>query len=376
MNRKQKLVLMVGICLITLMGLYPPWVRTFLVGQQRMRAESPVGYASIFEPPEVRDHRVVGIHIDFSRLLIQWAAVATLFGGLFWALKTSKFQVQPPPPPDDRSRKRAWYYSKDGKQKGPFAQSKLIAMISAGELPSDALVWKESMPEWKLASEVEALQSPSPYSHQPTEPSSGQKTELIERRDSVAADIEPSAHQESISLPLQEQQTKPSKTNAGYAVFRGVLSEFGVGRSPQSKSESPPPEQPLHFLPCPPFEEEAALATREGIDTRKEKAGIWRRVQAWQFGEFATWAGDLVSGGWWLSGGRFSLWKMYKLVGVMFLCVIVGAVVFQVLGETIGGIIFLLVAIGVGALAVIWFVRSWVEYIRDIANRKGSKKDS
>ena len=171
----------------------------------------------------------------------------------------------------------------------------------------------------------------------------------------------------------QKAQAKLKEINAAYARLCSVQGDLGTGQSSRSKPESPPPEQSPHTPPRPPSQGKASQASREETKARKARAENWWKVRAWQLGSFL---GDLSVGGWWLSGGRFSLWKMYKLVGVMLLCVIVGAVVFQMLGETIGGIIFLLVAMGIGALAVIWFVRSWVEYLRDIANKKGSKEDS
>ncbi len=83
MNKAQKVVLGVGIGAIALMGLFPPWNLTFAV--RGLHSTTPAGYALISEPPALspdKDARFYTVSIDIPRLLIQWAIVAAVTGGL------------------------------------------------------------------------------------------------------------------------------------------------------------------------------------------------------------------------------------------------------------------------------------------------------
>ncbi|MBI4539488.1 MAG: hypothetical protein HY704_08270 [Gemmatimonadetes bacterium] len=72
MNKKQKIALWVGITLVALMGLVPPWkvMRPRGGGAYLMQS---LGYAPLFS-----QHG----QIDFGRLFVQWAVVAVVTGGL------------------------------------------------------------------------------------------------------------------------------------------------------------------------------------------------------------------------------------------------------------------------------------------------------
>ena len=52
-----------------------------------------------------------------------------------------------------------WYYSQNGGQAGPVSLQQLGAMVSAGQIRADDLVWTEGMAEWKAVGQVAALQS-------------------------------------------------------------------------------------------------------------------------------------------------------------------------------------------------------------------------
>jgi hypothetical protein len=97
MNKKQKVVLLVGVAIIVLMGLIPPWyyhvVRT---EDQRIAFEGEGGYAFLFSPPSFslkssshypfEDPRAIS-RINLSRLLVQWAVVAIATAGIVLVLK-------------------------------------------------------------------------------------------------------------------------------------------------------------------------------------------------------------------------------------------------------------------------------------------------
>jgi hypothetical protein len=74
MNRNQKIVIIVGLIIIVLMGLFPPW--TFHYDGN----EYTVGYKFITQATGP-------VKIDESRLLIQWFCVCIVVGGLVLILK-------------------------------------------------------------------------------------------------------------------------------------------------------------------------------------------------------------------------------------------------------------------------------------------------
>ena len=85
LNEKQRKVVIVGIVLFFLMGLFPPWIYT--LNAQSINREKPAGYALIISPPEPEKNAVVfGVKIDISRLIIQWLVLAAATGfGVFMA---------------------------------------------------------------------------------------------------------------------------------------------------------------------------------------------------------------------------------------------------------------------------------------------------
>lgn len=75
MNRKQKICLWLGIAVIVLMGLFPPWlvVRGYFYASEKRHVE----YWCIFAPPS---HTPAEIVTDY--LFAQWLMVAAVTGGL------------------------------------------------------------------------------------------------------------------------------------------------------------------------------------------------------------------------------------------------------------------------------------------------------
>ncbi|MFI5364967.1 MAG: hypothetical protein ACHQ4J_05025 [Candidatus Binatia bacterium] len=85
MNTKQRRLILFGIVVMVLMGLFPPWTKSVHVRQ--VHFQRPAGYALIFEPPEPQGSE--SLEIDFVRLLIQWIGIALLVGGGILYLKDS-----------------------------------------------------------------------------------------------------------------------------------------------------------------------------------------------------------------------------------------------------------------------------------------------
>jgi hypothetical protein len=105
MDQQQKIVVWVGLIVIVAMGIYPPWIEsldtTFLSDGLKVGPRSG-GYHWIFRPPEVPQWawsrkseqlktEVLWNHsLDVPRLLVQWAMVCFVVGGLVWTLKADK----------------------------------------------------------------------------------------------------------------------------------------------------------------------------------------------------------------------------------------------------------------------------------------------
>jgi hypothetical protein len=76
MNKKQKIVFLVGLGIIVLMGLIPPWSDSY-------SGES--FYDFLFSSPAFwRGGRPT---IDFTRLFLQWAVVVIATAGIIFILK-------------------------------------------------------------------------------------------------------------------------------------------------------------------------------------------------------------------------------------------------------------------------------------------------
>ena len=86
MNAKQKKILVVGVAVAVLMGVFPPWTDSFLLdsGEQgKIQSQSAAGYSLILDPPQAQPGMQL-LHtftIDISRLFVQWVVVAMAVGG-------------------------------------------------------------------------------------------------------------------------------------------------------------------------------------------------------------------------------------------------------------------------------------------------------
>lgn len=91
MNVNQKKCLMLGIIVIVIMGVFPPWRMYSCFPKSNMKRYEPMGYSFIAEPPKPSWQAITkGVAIDLPRLLIQWAIVAAITGGLIVCFKGEK----------------------------------------------------------------------------------------------------------------------------------------------------------------------------------------------------------------------------------------------------------------------------------------------
>jgi hypothetical protein len=84
MNRKQKICLWIGITIIVLLVLFPPW-HSYVPPNA---TPEPLGYAFIFVPP--KDYG--GFHpvLNIPRLIVQCVLVSIISGGLIVIFKEKK----------------------------------------------------------------------------------------------------------------------------------------------------------------------------------------------------------------------------------------------------------------------------------------------
>lgn len=109
MNSKQKIVVWIGLALIVLMGIYPPWV-VRLHRTAAFMIERPIhNRGFIFDPPnaELADVAAdlrwdewdsslsntvlrMGLHLDSARLAVEWITVVLVVAGLLLCLTDKK----------------------------------------------------------------------------------------------------------------------------------------------------------------------------------------------------------------------------------------------------------------------------------------------
>ncbi|HET6429484.1 MAG TPA: DUF4339 domain-containing protein [Phycisphaerae bacterium] len=67
--------------------------------------------------------------------------------------------------PGQAASETAWYYTFNGQRMGPIAQGQLAGMLAGGQVGPDTPVWRQGMPQWLPAWQVEELKqfgSPAP----------------------------------------------------------------------------------------------------------------------------------------------------------------------------------------------------------------------
>lgn len=86
LNNKQRIILIIGVLLFALMGLFPPWINT-LYGE--IHQVLPAGYAFIASPPNPK-FLDGGVSLDISRLVVQWFILIVVTGFGLVVTKTER----------------------------------------------------------------------------------------------------------------------------------------------------------------------------------------------------------------------------------------------------------------------------------------------
>ena len=80
-NKKQRCVLIAGIAIVIVMGIFPPWI-------DMQAPEAPSKFGWFLSPPKDSEKNITYTHIDMSRLTFQWTIVSIITGLAVFAFKT------------------------------------------------------------------------------------------------------------------------------------------------------------------------------------------------------------------------------------------------------------------------------------------------
>lgn len=109
MNPRQKFVLLVGILLVGLAALYPPWnfVDQYF-SYSSVEVERFAGYSFFFAPPapnpptEARSNLIATVsRIDARRLAVEWVAIVLVTTGLLFLLRSTHVPIRTSGPPEN-----------------------------------------------------------------------------------------------------------------------------------------------------------------------------------------------------------------------------------------------------------------------------------
>ncbi len=98
MNRKQIIVLWIGIAAIVIMGIFPPWIlnaegASLMIQTQREISELSNQnfhtYHFILSGPRVKNVSFL-LRVDLPKLSVQWITVAAITGGLLVTFRDKK----------------------------------------------------------------------------------------------------------------------------------------------------------------------------------------------------------------------------------------------------------------------------------------------
>ena len=89
MNKKQLISLWVGISIIVVMGLFPPWVVS-LSDHQRDCGYDWIGTPPIYKWSSRGSVLAVNAHLDIPRLCLQWSIISVVTVGLLITFKDKK----------------------------------------------------------------------------------------------------------------------------------------------------------------------------------------------------------------------------------------------------------------------------------------------
>jgi len=100
MNRKQKIILWIGLSLMAVLAVYPPYNGVGVYFENR-KLKVNLGHRNILRP--IRGHAEVRqidiafhfwkfghFNLDFQRLLLEWVLIGATTGGGLWAFKDKR----------------------------------------------------------------------------------------------------------------------------------------------------------------------------------------------------------------------------------------------------------------------------------------------
>ena len=91
MNKKQIIISIIGIGIIFIMGLIPPW-KTIDHGASAF-VEFPIGYYPIFSPPILDEELELSVKLDILRLAVQWITILFVMGAALFICQTKSSET-------------------------------------------------------------------------------------------------------------------------------------------------------------------------------------------------------------------------------------------------------------------------------------------
>lgn len=100
MNQKQKMTIWIGIAIVALIGLFPPWssIQTIPTAGGVIRSSRSAGHAFLFTPPVVLEPHVkhnfpidaLDVELDTTRLVVELVFSLVLLVGLVLVLRDGR----------------------------------------------------------------------------------------------------------------------------------------------------------------------------------------------------------------------------------------------------------------------------------------------
>lgn len=123
-----------------------------------------------------------------------------------------------------------WYFARDDEERGPFTESQMRTLVSAGRVRDHDLVWKEGSEDWVMAVDAVELQIPAP----PEPPVAAARDSSVNGSRSNSAvmplpDTTPAATPQSVS-PVTHEASRTTRAIAYLLIaigFLGVLAAKG-----------------------------------------------------------------------------------------------------------------------------------------------------
>ncbi len=199
----------------------------------------------------------------------------------------------------DREEEAEWYYAVDGERQGPLTMSGLVALVEAGTIGSETLIWKPGFENWLPASSVGDLASHLSAGGAPVATASVTSTDMLAEQtvagepaldesalrasaseEAAARKEEPAPVEQTPAEPAPEAQAPAEEpAPAPEAVSEPPAEDMGFPQ--ESLPQDVAPVQPAADLPVEePTREEPSYQSRETEADERQAEDMLFRMEA------------------------------------------------------------------------------------------------